>query len=76
MLLFECEVAGHNFLTDAASCEDQQPMGPVGYIHTTEQPDTVPLYRCRVGDGSDHFVSTDPACEGHTMERLLGYALP
>lgn len=32
---------------------------------------TVPLYRCLSGS---HFVSSDPACEGATVESLLGYA--
>ncbi|MDI7269404.1 MAG: DUF5722 domain-containing protein [Myxococcota bacterium] len=73
-LLFECEVGGHNFLTDRPDCEGQQPMGPVGYIFDTEQPDTVPLFRCRIGGGRDHFVSSHAECEGQTVERLLGYA--
>ena len=76
VLLFECEVGGHNFLTDQPACEGQQPMGPVGYIYETEQPDTVALYRCRIGGGRDHFVSGHAACEGQTVERLLGWALP
>jgi hypothetical protein len=73
-LLFECEVGGHNLLTDRSDCEGQQPMGPVGYVHDAEQPGTVPLFRCRIGTGRDHFVSSHAECEGQVVERLLGYA--
>lgn len=76
ILLFECEVGGHNFLTDLPGCEGQQPMGPVGYVYEAEEPDTVPLFRCRIGGGRDHFVSSHAECEGQTVERLLGWALP
>lgn len=75
-LLYECAVGGHNFLTTAASCEGQQPMGPVGYIYTSAQPGAVQLRRCRVGAGSDHFVSPSPTCEGQNDEGSLGWALP
>ncbi len=67
-------MGGHNFLTDQPGCEGQQPMGPVGYIYESERPDTVPLLRCVVGGGRDHFVSSHGTCEGQTVERVLGYA--
>lgn len=79
-LLYECAVgapgASHSLLSPAASCEGQQPMGPVGYLEVAAAPRTVALYRCRVGAGADHFVSTDAGCEGQTMEMLLGYVWP
>ncbi|NOZ85758.1 MAG: hypothetical protein GXP49_05775 [Deltaproteobacteria bacterium] len=76
-LLFECKVYTNNLLTDDPNCEGQQNMGPVGYIWTKEHDNTVPLYRCKVGQsGLDHFVSTDPNCEGQIQESLLGYAIP
>ena len=75
-LLYECKVGQHNLLTPAVNCEGQHPMGPVGYIHTTKKAGTVALYRCRVGGGTDHFISTDVKCEGYNYEQLLGYVIP
>jgi len=78
-LLFECAVgapgSSHAFPTVDPGCEGQQPMGPMGWIHDTPEPDTVALYRCLGPGGADHLVSTDPGCEGWTQESLLGYAL-
>jgi hypothetical protein len=76
VMLHECRVGEHAMLSPDASCEGQFPMGPVGHVHTAPQPGEVGLYRCRVGQGLDHFVSTDPGCEGQIAEQLLGYALP
>jgi hypothetical protein len=74
--LFECGVAEHNLISVRVDCEGQHPLGPVGYAFTSEVAGSVPLYRCRVGPGTDHFVSGDPGCEGQVFERLLGYVLP
>jgi hypothetical protein len=75
-MLYECLVGSHNMLSTSVNCENQHPMGPVGYIYETKQSGTVALHRCRIGAGSDHFVSTDPGCEGQKFEQLLGYVLP
>jgi hypothetical protein len=69
-------VGGHNLLTKAADCEGQQPMGPVGWAYTSAQPGAVELRRCRIGAGTDHFVSTSPTCEGQIDEGSLGWAVP
>jgi hypothetical protein len=75
-LLYECAVGQHNLLTTQAGCENQQPMGPVGYIYTAPQPGSVALRRCSAGGGADHLISPAANCEGLTDEGLLGYALP
>jgi hypothetical protein len=76
VMLYECRVGNHSLLTREASCEGQQEMGPVGYAYRSAASGRVALHRCRVGAGTDHFVSADPGCEGQTVESVLGYALP
>ena len=63
-------------LSPAVNCEGQHPMGPVGYAYTSSTSGAVALYRCRVGAGADHFVSTDAGCEKQNQDLLLGYVLP
>jgi hypothetical protein len=75
-LLYECRSGQHNLLSLDVGCERLTPLGPVGWAFTAPRAGAVALFRCRVGSGTDHFVSTDPACEGQTMESLLGYVTP
>ena len=75
-LLYECKVGEHNLLSPDVGCEGQHPMGPVGYVYTAQAAGTIPLYRCSIGAGADHFVSPDAGCEGQTVEQLLGYVIP
>ena len=51
-------------------------MGPVGYVYTSKKAGTVALYRCRLGAGTDPFVSIDSGCDKQVKESLLGYVLP
>ncbi len=75
-MVFECAKGAHNFLTLDQTCGGEQPMGPVGWIYTSNVTGTVPLYACASAGGADHMVSTDPGCEVFDTVGLLGYALP
>ncbi len=70
-MLYECQVGAHNLVSTDPRCEGLRTLGPVGYA--SQSPSGAPIYRCRVGQGSDHFISADPGCEGQTVESLLGY---
>lgn len=73
-LLWECAVGSGNLITDQINCEGLSPRGPVGYIYTESNNNTIALYRCYIASTNDHFLSTDAGCEGAATERLMGYA--
>ena len=72
-LLFACQVGGHNLLSPSPACEGLVALGPVGYVAAKSATGLVALRRCRVGAGTDHFVSTHPTCEGQVIESVLGW---
>ncbi|MCX4851358.1 hypothetical protein [Streptomyces sp. NBC_00893] len=63
-------------ISTEASCEGQEPLGPVGFAGTVPAAGTLALCRCRVLSSGDHFVSEQPTCEGGLFEGPFGYAWP
>jgi hypothetical protein len=78
LALYACRSGNADFFVSSDhDCEDKLVLGLEGYAYAQAPAGqtTVPLYRCATGN--DHFVSTDPKCEGHAQPgQLLGYALP
>ncbi len=83
-MLYECclgngTTCDHSFVSTAANCENQFPMGPLGYAYDTQVSGTVPLYRCYSSKTNDHMISAAANCEGYTIENNgapLGYVYP
>ena len=76
-LVYECRVGGpngdHTLISTSANCENQFNMGPMGYVYKTQVAGTSPIYRCYIATTGDHFISSDPNCEGQKKESLIGY---
>ena len=76
-LVYECRVGGpngdHTLISTSANCENQFNMGPMGYVYKTQVAGTSPIYRCYIATTGDHFISSDPNCEGQKDESLIGY---
>lgn len=76
-LVYECRVGGpngdHTLISTFANCENQFNMGPMGYVYKTQVAGTSPIYRCYIATTGDHFISSDPNCEGQKKESLIGY---
>jgi hypothetical protein len=76
VLLYACKVGNHSLVTTDVGCEGQALLGPLGWAWKSAPAKGKPIYRCRVGAGQDHFVSSSASCEGQVVEQLLGYGLP
>lgn len=70
----DCEI-------DICSNFDQDEQLPIYYVSATPGPGLTEIYRCvqwwpdaNHPYQADHFVSTDPGCNGHTLEGPLGFA--
>lgn len=71
-----CLIWGWEHMTSlAANCEGAGYVeAQLGYALDNWAPGHTGLYRCRNAQARDeHFVSTDPGCEGRVPEGLLGY---
>lgn len=76
-IVYECRVGGangnHTLISPDVNCENQFNMGPMGYVYTKAVDGTSPIYRCIIPSTGDHFISSDPNCEGQKTESLIGY---
>jgi hypothetical protein len=71
---------GHpdHLLAEKGFCESHkyQRLRTAGWVYSTPQAQTIPLYRCYNPREQSHFASNEANCEKlGEMERLLGYAL-
>jgi hypothetical protein len=72
--------SGHpdRILLQKGVCEtqDYQRLRSAGFVYSTTQPDTQPLYRCYSDAEHAHFAANDENCNGMgKREALLGYDL-
>lgn len=78
VMAYECRVGDpkgtHSFISTDPNCENQFNMGPMGYLYKNKVKNSIPIYRCIIKVRSDHFISSDPKCEGKGVaESLVGY---
>jgi hypothetical protein len=72
--LEECRSSNDDFIVPAGYCGTTQHSGSMGWIFLTQQPSTLPLYRCYNTGIGYHFASTSSNCDGRgNQEFLLGY---
>lgn len=72
--------SGHpdHLLAEKGFCaaHDYQKLRTAGWVYSSPQENSIPLYRCYNDQEHLHFASNQPDCEKlGEMERLLGYAL-
>jgi hypothetical protein len=75
--LYGCQSGNVQFVTTDSTCGGQSPLGIVGWIYSSLQGATHPLFLCTTASG-DNFVSPSSGCEGQTTKlngQPLGYAL-
>jgi hypothetical protein len=74
---YSCKAGSKNYFVSLDSeCEGQLILGKNGYGYAAPVAtlNLVAIYRCRTD--KDHFVSTNPKCDGAATDQLLGYVLP
>ena len=77
-LVYECRIGGpqgiQSFISNDYNCENMFNMGPMGYLYNNEVDNSIPIYRCLIAANGDHFITSDPNCDGKgENEALLGY---
>ncbi|ODA81355.1 hypothetical protein RJ55_04320 [Drechmeria coniospora] len=76
VMLWECRWGAASFLTTDSACNNELPYGPVGWMYSSEVPNSVPLYSCYRAETDNYFVWPRADCGGPTVTALgvLGYA--
>ena len=78
-LVFECRVGGvhgsHTMISKDVKCEGHFNMGPMGYVYNKQVNGSVPLFQCLIISKGDHFVSNDKNCEGHKVQKHIGFVI-
>jgi hypothetical protein len=74
------QLPGHpdHLLAEKGFCEahEYQRLRKAGWVYSSPEENTVPLYRCYTAQEQSHFASNQSDCEKlGEMEHLLGYAL-
>ncbi len=73
--VYDCDLGGNHLASRFTTCEGGASAGLMGFAWSTPAPDRKPIYRCFTAQGEalNHFLSLDPACEGTSVEGLMGY---
>jgi hypothetical protein len=65
------------FLSHDPGCEGRRRVNGdhlTFYLSAVQDGISHPIYRCRQHGNGEHFTALSPACEGHILEGLLGFA--
>jgi hypothetical protein len=74
---YSCKAGSKDYFVSLDSgCGGQLILGKNGYGYAAPVAtlNLVAIYRCHTD--KDHFVSTNPKCDGYVTDQLLGYVLP
>lgn len=76
--LYDCYIDywhDHMLVPNDATCGggDVRYLRRVGWISTVPFDHSTPTYRCWDQSATNHFISTEPSCEGKKTEYLMGY---
>lgn len=76
--VYDCYIdywTDHMLVPNDATCGggNVQYLRRVGWVSTVPFDDSVLVYRCFDATATNHFISTDPNCEGATTEWPVGY---
>ncbi|ODA78249.1 hypothetical protein RJ55_05630 [Drechmeria coniospora] len=72
VMLYECAFGQGSLLTTDSTCNLELPYGPVGWIHTSQVPNSVPLYSCYNPDLTMRYPWGESNCGGFPNAVLLG----
>ncbi|KYK54020.1 subtilisin-like serine protease [Drechmeria coniospora] len=72
VMLYECAFGQGSLLTTDSTCNLELPYGPVGWIYTSQVPNSVPLYSCYNPDLTMRYPWGESNCGGFPNAVLLG----